>query len=115
MNIFVTNLPKRFDEEDLEMLFDRCGTVDEVDIWVNDDGEKDSPRFAIVQMPDDHDAKKAIKKLDGRTLRSRRRRLWVEEAPEVFGSLGEICADAASNNPIHWRPVRYRPHRVSSS
>jgi RNA recognition motif-containing protein len=115
MNIFVTNLPKHFDEEDLEMLFDRCGTVEDVDIWVYDDGEKDSPRFAIVQMPDDHDAKKAIKKLDGRTLRRSRRRLWVEEAPEVFGRLRAICRDASSNESYYWGPRKYRPHRVSSS
>jgi hypothetical protein len=109
MNIFVTNFSRSVGDEGLEARFGRFGEVEEVEIWVY--YAERSIRFAIVKMPHSHEAKRAIKHLDGRK-NSKGKRLWVERAPKAFGSLGEICADAASNNPIHWRPVRYRPHRV---
>jgi RNA recognition motif-containing protein len=34
MNIFVTNLSKSIDEEDLEIQFGDFGEVDDINIWV---------------------------------------------------------------------------------
>ena len=88
MYIFVTNLSKRVDEDELKWLFDDYGIVEEVNIWVG--RSNNSTRFAIVEMEDPDDAKKAIKKLDG--MLTRGRFLWVEKAPKAFGTLGSVCS-----------------------
>jgi RNA recognition motif-containing protein len=63
------------------MLFGDYGDVENVTIWA--DYENSSTRFAIVEMENDDEAKRAIRKLDGAKV-SRKRRLWVEPAPDAF-------------------------------
>jgi RNA recognition motif-containing protein len=102
--VFVTNLSRRVNAEKLKWLFDDYGSVEDVNIWV--DYESSSMRFAIIEMPAD-DAKKAIKKLDRTKFFGRR--LWIEKAPEVFGVLRQVCAEA----PYH--RGTYRPLSLDAS
>jgi RNA recognition motif-containing protein len=97
--VFVTNLSKSVDEDDLELRFARFGHVDAVSIWV--DYEVRSYRFAIVQMRNDADAKRAIKALDQKMFCGRM--LWVEEAPQAFAALPSLC-EIASKNRHMYRP-----------
>ncbi len=99
MYIFVTNLSRRVDEDELKWLFDDYGFVEEVNIWV--DHSNNSTRFAIVEMEDSDSAKEAIKELDG--MLTRGRFLWVERAPKAFGTLGSVCSRAFK------RPNAIRP------
>jgi|SRR5580658_6393492 RNA recognition motif-containing protein len=87
--VFVTNLSRRVNAEKLKWLFDDYGSVEDVNIW--GDYESSSIRFAIIEMPP-ADAKKAIKKLDRTKFFGRR--LWIEKAPEAFGALRQVCAEA---------------------
>lgn len=101
MNILVTNLSRRIGYDDLEWLFRGCGMVNYVSLWV--DTKDKSRRFAIVQMRHPGAARSAIKKLNGRRLG--RRVLWVEEAPESFGVLLTLCAEASRGQRNACRPL----------
>jgi RNA recognition motif-containing protein len=98
--VFVTNFSRRLRDDDLKWLFDECGIVEEFDIWV--DHQDSSTRFAIVEMSPD-DAKKAIKKLDGKKVKGRF--LWVEKAPKVLGMLPDVC------HRVFKRPNSIRPFK----
>lgn len=71
MVIFVANFDKQTDEEDLRVLFSNYGTV--IDVNMFRDRQTDEPLgYAFVEMPDDRDAERAIRHLNGRFWNGRR-------------------------------------------
>src|ERR1700730_14246083 len=90
MNIFVTNFPRGIKGHDLEALFHRFGDVEEAIIWV--EREDGSHRFAIVDMPDDDEGARAIRKLNRKSFSEER--LWVQQAPEAFVDMLSLCVEA---------------------
>lgn len=90
MNIFVTNLSTGIDSHSLEVLFHRFGDVGDASIWV--DYEEESLRFAIVEMPDDNEGARAVRKLHRKNFSGKR--LWVEKAPEAFAEMLSLCGEA---------------------
>lgn len=78
MRIYIANFGKHTDEEDLRALFRRYGEVINIDLFRN--RFTDRPLgYALLEMPDDHHAKKAIRHLNGliwngRRLQVRKRR-----------------------------------------
>jgi RNA recognition motif-containing protein len=97
MNIFVTNFSRRANSYSVELEFRPYGEVESVDLWFHDDER--SLRFAIVQMPDEAKARRAIRRVNG-TEFSPGRRLWVEEAPESLGMLRRLCSRASRSLSI---------------
>ena len=71
MVIFVANFDKQTDEDDLQTLFSNYGTV--IDVSMFRDRDTDEPLgYAFVEMPDEHDAERAITHLDGRWWNGRK-------------------------------------------
>lgn len=64
MKLIVLNLPRTFDEHDLEELFKVHGTVTACDL-VLDDRNGDSKGFGFVEMKLEEEAMAAIEKLHG--------------------------------------------------
>ena len=63
MNIFVVGFPQSFGRKDLGELFETYGTVSSAKVIYN--RETNSSRcFGFVEMPDDAEARNAIRKLD---------------------------------------------------
>ena len=77
MEIFVANIPFASVDDDLLRLFDAFGTVKRVNIVKNRETGK-SRGFGFVEMPDEDQARAAIKALDGVGLQGRS--LSVSEA-----------------------------------
>jgi RNA recognition motif-containing protein len=90
MNIFVTNFPSGISNRDLEALFRPFGDVEDAIIWVQ---RKDrSYRFAIVDMPEDREGARAIRKLHRK--RFSEERLWVQQAPYALVDMLNMCVEA---------------------
>ena len=71
MVLFVANFDKQTDEDDLQALFSNYGTV--VDVSMFRDRETDEPLgYAFVEIPDEHDAERAIEHLNGRWWNGRK-------------------------------------------
>ncbi|PIE84344.1 MAG: RNA-binding protein [Bacteroidia bacterium] len=64
MNIFVGSLPYRFEESDLEGLFQAYGEVSAARI-IMDRATGRSKGYGFVEMPDDEAAQRAINELNG--------------------------------------------------
>jgi RNA recognition motif-containing protein len=64
MDIHVTNLPFKLREDELKELFEVYGTVESAHV-VLDHKLRQSKGYGFVKMPDDEQAAKAIKALDG--------------------------------------------------
>jgi RNA recognition motif-containing protein len=64
MTIFVANVDKQTEEGDLQALFTHYGTVMNVHIF-RDRKTEESLGYAFVEMPDDFNAERAIRNLDG--------------------------------------------------
>jgi RNA recognition motif-containing protein len=79
MNIFVGNLNYSSVEESVRTLFEPYGEVNSVKVITSPETGR-SRGFAFVEMPDDAEAKAAIKALDGKELD--RRPLKINEARE---------------------------------
>jgi RNA recognition motif-containing protein len=95
MNIFLTNFSSGISSHDVERLFRRYGDVGVASIWV--DREERSLRFAIIEMEDDDEGERAVKKLHGRLLVKGKfagQRLWVQEVPLGFADMLDLCAEA---------------------
>lgn len=71
MNIYVGNLPFRFDSEDLAAAFRRFGTVDSAQVITDRDTGR-SRGFGFVEMPDDEEGRRAIEEMDGAELAGRK-------------------------------------------
>ncbi|GIU92273.1 MAG: hypothetical protein KatS3mg011_1179 [Acidimicrobiia bacterium] len=71
MNIYVGNLPFRFDSEDLAAAFRRYGAVDSAQV-ITDRETGRSRGFGFVEMPNDDEARRAIEALDGSEMGGRR-------------------------------------------
>ncbi|OIP04309.1 MAG: RNA-binding protein [Bacteroidetes bacterium CG2_30_32_10] len=63
MNIFISNLSFRVNDEDLKQLFVEYGTVTSAKV-INDKYSGKSRGFGFVEMSDDNDSKKAIEELN---------------------------------------------------
>ena len=70
MNMYVGNLPFSVSEEDLKTAFAEFGTVESVKI-ITDKFSGQSKGFGFVVMPDNSEADKAIKALNGTQLHGR--------------------------------------------
>ena len=90
MHIFVTNLSTGISSYDTERLFYRFGEVEAATVWVH--RENRSIRFAIVDMGDDDEGARAIKKLHRKNFSGRQ--LWVEEAPGALVHMLSLCVEA---------------------
>ena len=66
-NIYVGNLPHGTTEEELRSLFGKHGRVERVSI-LHDHATGRSRGFGFVEMPDDVEAERAIRALNGATL-----------------------------------------------
>jgi RNA recognition motif-containing protein len=77
MRLYVGNLSRDVNEEDLTEAFKPFGTLSEVSV-VRDRSNDTSKGFAFVEMPSDDEAKKAIEGLTGKDLKGRN--LDVNEA-----------------------------------
>jgi RNA recognition motif-containing protein len=77
MNIFVAKLSDQTTSEDLNQLFAEYGEVTSAKV-IMDRETGQSKRFGFVEMPNDDEAKKAIKELDQAEYDSRR--IVVKEA-----------------------------------
>lgn len=76
-NIYVGNLPWEATDEDLKSHFEQCGEVAKATV-IRDQETQRSRGFGFVEMPNDEEADKAIKTLDGQELQGRA--LRVNEA-----------------------------------
>ena len=64
MNIYIGNLNYRVRESDLQQVLEEYGTVESVKLIIDRDTRR-SKGFALVEMPNDDEAKEAIKQLNG--------------------------------------------------
>jgi len=70
MNIYVGNLAYSVTEDDLKEAFSKHGEVESVNI-INDKYSGKSKGFGFVEMPNNSEADKAIKALNGSELKER--------------------------------------------
>jgi len=70
MNIYVGNLPRTFNENDLRETFQSFGEVATTSI-IKDKFSGDSRGFGFVEMPNKDEAEKAISMLNGKDLKGR--------------------------------------------
>jgi len=70
MNMYVGNLSYSVTEDDLKALFSEFGKVESVNI-IKDKFSGRSKGFGFVEMPDNSEADKAIKALNGTNLKER--------------------------------------------
>ena len=70
MNMYVGNLASGVTETDLKELFSEFGTVASANVII-DKFSGQSKGFGFVDMPDNSEADKAIKALNGRSLKGR--------------------------------------------
>ncbi|HEY0611095.1 MAG TPA: RNA-binding protein [Chitinophaga sp.] len=79
MNLYVSNLMSHVTENDLKQLFSTYGQVSSVKV-ISDRYTGVSRGFGFVTMPQQAEADKAIKELDGRNVEGRR--IGVAEAKQ---------------------------------
>ena len=70
MNIYVGNLDFKVDESELEKLFQEFGAVSSVKI-ITDKFSGRSKGFGFITMDNNEEANKAIKELNGTTVKDR--------------------------------------------
>ncbi len=88
MRLFVGGIPYSTTEEELQVLFSAQGAVTSVNLVM--DRETNRPRgFGFVDMPDDEEAKKAIRSLDGTQFGGRTIAVNEARARESGGGGGE--------------------------
>jgi RNA recognition motif-containing protein len=81
MNILIRNLARNIDEKSLEKLFSPFGTITDYCIVLDEQTGK-SKGFGFVDMPNETEAKEAIKNLNGQKIDDERIR--VKKAQGVF-------------------------------
>ena len=72
MNMYIGNLSYNVRESDLRDVMEEFGTVDSVKLIIDRDTRR-SKGFAFVEMPEDSEAQKAIRDLNGATYEGRQR------------------------------------------
>ena len=70
MNMYIGNLAYNVTEEDLTEAFPEFGTIESVSI-IKDRFSGQSKGFGFVDMPDNSEADKAIKALNGKDIKGR--------------------------------------------
>ncbi|MDA3898746.1 MAG: RNA-binding protein [Desulfobacteraceae bacterium] len=70
MNMYIGNLAYNVTEEDLTEAFSEFGTIETVSI-IKDRFSGQSKGFGFVDMPDNSEADKAIKALNGKDIKGR--------------------------------------------
>ena len=83
MNIFVASLPFQVEEVDVRRVFEDYGEVSSVKLITDRETGK-RKGFGFVVMPNDEDALKAIKSLDGKEMLQRK--ISVSKAEERSGN-----------------------------
>ena len=77
MNIYIGNLNYRVRESELQQILEEYGTVDSVKLIIDRDTNR-SKGFAFAELPNDAEAKVAIKEVDGAEYEGRQ--MVVKEA-----------------------------------
>ena len=77
MNMYIGNLNYKVNESDLREIMEEYGTVDSVRL-VTDRDTRRSKGFAFVDMPQDNEARRAIRELNGAEYAGRQ--MVVKEA-----------------------------------
>jgi len=68
MELYVGNLSKKIEKEDLEKAFGKMGTI--LSLKLKKDLFSGKPKgYAFIEMPDQDEAKKAIEKLNGKKIK----------------------------------------------
>ncbi len=67
MNIYVGNLPFNITEEDLKAMFEEFGNIESIKL-ISDRFSGQKKGFGFVEMPDNSEADRAIKALNGRLV-----------------------------------------------
>jgi RNA recognition motif-containing protein len=70
MNIYIGNLSYSVKESDLRQVMEDYGTVDSAKLIIDRDTNR-SKGFAFVEMPNEAEARNAIKELDGAEYQGR--------------------------------------------
>ncbi|MXV52067.1 RNA-binding protein [Pedobacter sp. HMF7647] len=85
MKIFIAGLPYHVEEAELTAVFSDFGEVKSLRI-IKDRETGQSKGFGFVEMPNDDEAKEAIRKMDGGDYNGRRIRVAeAEERPNAAG------------------------------
>ena len=77
MNIYVGNLSKDVNEDDLKGLFSKYGSIKEVKI-IKDSYSGESKGFGFLEMPNTTEAQKAVNELNAKELKGKQ--ITVNEA-----------------------------------
>ena len=80
--IFVSNLCKSADANELMELFGHHGLVHHADVW-SDDPRYSKP-FGVVEMTNERDAKRAVRAIDGQLWRGRKLKV-TQSRKEFYG------------------------------
>jgi cold-inducible RNA-binding protein len=87
MNLFVAGLPFDVDDQELKEIFEEYGTVGSAKVILDRETRK-SRGFGFVDMPDNAEAEKAIKGLDGAALDNKTLAVKVAEERKPSGGGG---------------------------
>ncbi|MGN7204221.1 RNA recognition motif domain-containing protein [Pedobacter sp. SAFR-022] len=95
MKIFITGLPLEVGEEELTAVFGDFGPVKSLRI-IKDRETGQSRGFGFVEMPNDDEAREAIKRMNGGDYNGNR--IKVAEAQEKPGNSGNAGGGFKRNN-----------------
>jgi RNA recognition motif-containing protein len=87
MNIYISNLDQKVSEDDVKKLFQQYGEVRSVKV-ITDYNTGISRGFAFVEMPNDHDAEKAISRLNNTDVNGRAASVQVARPKEDRNNKG---------------------------
>lgn len=99
MNIYVSNISFRTNEEDLKDLFSKYGTVSSVKIIMDKETNR-SRGFGFIEMPTDSEATEAVQSLNGKEMEGRF--ISVSEAKPREDRGGSRNNSYASSNKRRW-------------
>jgi cold-inducible RNA-binding protein len=97
MNLFVAGLPFDVDDQELQQIFEEFGTVSSAKVILDRETRK-SRGFGFVEMPDNTEAEKAIKGLDGATLENKTLAVKVAEERKSGGGGGGFRPGGGGGN-----------------
>jgi RNA recognition motif-containing protein len=104
MNIFVASLPFQVEEVDVRKVFENYGEVSSVKLITDrETGKKKG--FGFVVMPNDDEASKAIKALDGKEMLQRR--ISVSKAEEKNGNRNNSTGSSSGNKRPRYNPNKF--------
>lgn len=97
MNIYISNLSFKVEDEDLRSYFEDYGEVSSAKV-ITDKFTQRSRGFGFVEMPDEEAARKAISELDGASVDGREIRVAEAKPREERSNNNNRRSFAGSNN-----------------